>query len=59
MDELQKKVKCVIPPHLKSVAALPCEISMFSCIAIHKPECAHCQMLISVYDEKIVGVSVL
>jgi len=29
--KLQKKLIQKLPPHLKSVAALPCEIRMFNC----------------------------
>ena len=34
VDELQKKVVFDLPPHLKSVAALPCKNWMFSCAAL-------------------------
>jgi len=34
-DKLQKKVVLDVPPHLKRVDALPREIWMFNCTAIH------------------------
>jgi len=34
VEKLQKKIALDLPPHLKSIAALPCENWMFNCAAL-------------------------